>query len=83
MSKKTEKVLAVIFSGIGGVILTLLCQYLWNPQPQSITFEVNGQELYVTQEDYLSKLSENEHLRFVNENLQAEMATLQDRKSVV
>lgn len=77
MNEKAAKVLGIVFSGIGGVILTLLCQYLLAPQSQAITFIVNGQELYVTEEDYLSKLDANDHLRAFNEKLQAKIETLQ------
>ena len=81
MNEKTEKVLAVIFSGIGGIVLTLLCQYVLFPQSQSIAVVVNGQEYYVTEEDYRTILDVNEHFQALNEELRAEISTLQDENT--
>lgn len=77
MKKQIREDLAVIFGGIGGVVLTLLCQYVFFPQTQSITVVVNGQEYYVTEDDYRSKLDVNEYLQSLNKELQAENIRLQ------
>lgn len=77
MDPRVKKVLEVVFGGIGGVILTLLFQYLIFPQTPSITVIVNGKEYYVTEDDYRSKLDVNEYLQSTNEKLQAENNRLQ------
>ena len=78
MNKDIKKMLAVVFSGIGGIVLTLLCQYVLFPQSQSIAVVVNGQEYYVTEDDYRTILDVNEHFQALNGELRLEISTLRD-----
>lgn len=81
MNENVKEILKVVFGGIGGIVLTLLFQYVLFPQSQSITVVVNGQEHYVTEDDFRSTLDANEYLRSLNEELQTQITDLQAENS--
>jgi len=66
-----KEVLISLFSGIVGVLLTIGYQHFFAPS-QSFAFVFNGQEVVVTQSEYVELAEENQ-------KLQEELADLQNR----
>lgn len=60
LNNKITKVLAVVFSGIGGVILTIFCQYTFPSRIQTKNENANYQseieKLQIKNEDHRFKL---------------------------
>lgn len=59
---RMAEVFKVIFSGLFGVILTILYQHFLNP-PQSFAFIYNGNEVLVTETEYVELVEENNSLK--------------------
>ena len=55
-------ILSCIFSGIVGVIITILYQHYF-AQPQTFTFTYNGKEMLVAESAYAELVEENEMLK--------------------
>lgn len=63
MKKNGWEIFQVVFAGFGGVIVTLLFQYLWPTQlPQTITYNYNGQQIYVTEDSFLNMIDRIDRL---------------------
>lgn len=76
MRKFLKNILEVTCSGILGVILTLVVQFLF-VKPQSFTFIYDGNEVVATESTYTELISENNDLKAQVYLLQAEMAGIQ------
>lgn len=73
--KKVGKI-SNIFSGLFGVILTILYQHFFNP-PQSFTLMYNGNEVVVTETEYVELVEENNSLKEQIETIKVELSSLQ------
>ena len=64
---RMKNLLISLFSGIIGVLLTIGYQHFWAP-PQSFTFIIDGEEVVVTQSEYMELVEQNEKLQdeFIN-----------------
>lgn len=60
-----KDILISIFSGLIGVLLTIVYQHFFG-HPQSFTFIYNGEEMIVTESDYTELIEQNKTLQ--NEN---------------
>lgn len=72
--------LEVVFSGIAGVILTLVFQYFF-VQPQSFTFVFNGQEIIVTEESYKEINQQKEELQKKLDSLNEKYSSLESQNN--
>lgn len=70
------EVFKVIFSGFLGVIITIAYQHFFNP-PQSFTFLYNGNEILVTETEYVELVEQNTTLQEQLQSVQAELSSLQ------
>lgn len=76
MKKAIKRILEVICSGILGVIITLVVQYVV-VKPQSFTFIYDGNEIMATESTYTNLINENNNLNNQISILQAQMAVLE------
>ena len=76
---RMAEVFKVIFSGLFGVILTILYQHFLNP-PQSFAFIYNGNEVLVTETEYVELVEENNSLKKQLETMQIELSSLQTQQ---
>lgn len=70
------KILTTICSGLLGVLLTLGYQHFF-AQPTSFTFIYNGNEVQVTETDYIQVMEENDNLKNELKTAQEKIDTLQ------
>lgn len=77
-SKKICEVLKVIFSGVAGVLITIAYQHFFN-QPSSFTFIYNGDEILVTEAEYVEIIEENQELKNQLESMRSDISSLQNQ----
>lgn len=70
-----KKIMEVILSGIGGVILTLIVQYFF-PNNDKLTITINGQEATVTENEYEDLIGDNLNLKEEIKELNSQMDEL-------
>lgn len=70
-----KKILEVIFSGVGGVVLTLIVQHFLPINNQNI-FYLDGKKIIVTEADYQELVKENVNLKKDNDNFVTEVSNL-------
>lgn len=82
MKSLWQQILLSVLSGLVGVLLTIGYQHFF-AKPQSFTFVLNGEEVTLSQSDYLAQKEENEslqnkvsNLETTNSNLTAEIESL-------
>ena len=73
-----KKVLEVGFSGFLGVVLTLLVQYALD-EPQTITFIYDGNEVVVTETEYVDLIEANKQLQEKLDLAQSDLKELQQQ----
>ena len=78
MKGKLIGFLKVTCSGIGGVLLTLIVQSIFQKSP-SFTFVYNGDEVVVTESSYESLMEDNEKLEGMVSSLEKQVAELQGK----
>lgn len=76
---KVSEVSKVIFSGLFGVILTILYQHFLNP-PQAFTLIYDGNEVVVTETEYIELVEQNNSLKKQLETMQVELSSLQTQQ---
>ena len=78
MKGKLIGFLKVTCSGIGGVLLTLIVQSIFQKSP-SFTFVYNGDEVVVTESSYESLMEDNEKLEGMVSSLEKQVTELQGK----
>lgn len=73
-----KKVLEVGFGGFFGVVVTLLAQYVF-AEPQTITFIYDGNEVVVTETEYVYLIEENRLLQETLDSAQSDLKELQQQ----
>ena len=81
MSKFGQKLIVSTFSGLAGIVLTISYQHFFaKPQTQSFTFVYNGEEMVVTEEDYVSQEKQIELLNNEIRDLHNKISDLENEK---
>lgn len=73
-----KTIASIVFSGIGGSIITIMYQHFFNP-PQSFTLIYGGNEIIVTETRYVEIVEENQKLKEEIESLKEDISFFQTK----